>query len=137
MSLYICVFYVFYPDAIYMYIFKNTITCNYWKYFKKHIYIYSRYLLSIDLPFIEQSPRGVLLGRGVLRVYFGFSGAYLCVGVISIQLQRGFVEIMHLNSCEMNCNYFEIKEIYVFVITMFNSQFERSTLLNIVMRTIE
>ena len=38
---------------------------------------------------------------------------------------------------ETNCNYFEMKEIYVFVITMFNSQFERSTLLNIVMRTIE
>ena len=35
---------------------------------------------------------------------------------------------------ETNCNYFEIKEIYVFVII---TTFERSTLLNIVMRTIE
>ena len=42
----------------------------------------------------KQSPRGLLPDEGVLRMYCGFSGAYLCVGVILIKLR-----IAHLQCC--------------------------------------
>ena len=45
------------------------------------------------------SPRGVLPEEGVLRVCGEFSGAYLCVGLILIKLQSGFVEIAFLHCC--------------------------------------
>ena len=47
----------------------------------------------------EQSPRGVLLRSGVLRVCCGFSGAHPGMGVISIKLQSGFAEIALLRGC--------------------------------------
>ena len=47
----------------------------------------------------KNSPRGVLPDRGVLQMCCGFSGAYLCMSVILIKLQRGFVEIALLCWC--------------------------------------
>ena len=37
--------------------------------------------------------------RGILGVCCGFSGAHPCVGVISIKLQSGFVEMALLRGC--------------------------------------
>ena len=47
----------------------------------------------------KQSPRGVLPEEGVLRMCCEFSRAHLCVGVILIKLQTGFVEIALLHCC--------------------------------------
>ena len=47
----------------------------------------------------NQSSRGVLPEGGVLRICWGFPGAYLCMGVILIKLQSGFVEIALLCWC--------------------------------------
>ena len=45
----------------------------------------------------KQSPRGVLPEEGVLRMCCEFSGVYLCVGVILIKLQSGFVDVALLH----------------------------------------
>ena len=42
---------------------------------------------------------GVLREGGVLQMCCGFSGAYLCMDVILIKLQSGFVEIALLRWC--------------------------------------
>ena len=47
----------------------------------------------------KQSPRGLLPEGGGLLMCCGFSGAYLCVGVVLIKLQSGFVEIALLRCC--------------------------------------
>ena len=47
----------------------------------------------------NQSSRGVLPEGGVLRMCWEFPGACLCMGVILIKLQSGFVEITLLCWC--------------------------------------
>ena len=47
----------------------------------------------------KQSPRCVLPEEGVLQMCCEFSEVYLCVGVILIKLQSGFVEIALLRCC--------------------------------------
>ena len=47
----------------------------------------------------KQSPRGVLLEGGALKMCCGFSSAYLCMCVILIELQSGFVKIVLLCCC--------------------------------------
>ena len=47
----------------------------------------------------KQSPRSVFPEEGVLRMCCKFSGVFLCVGVILIKLQSGFVEIALLRCC--------------------------------------
>ena len=49
----------------------------------------------------KQSPRGVLPEEGVMRMCCEFFGLYLCVGMILIKLQSGFVEIMLLHYCSL------------------------------------
>ena len=51
----------------------------------------------ICLVMQKQSPRGVLLEKGVLQTSCKFARAYLCVGVTSVNLQSGFGEIAHLH----------------------------------------
>ena len=45
----------------------------------------------------KQSLRGVLPEEGDLRMCYEFLGAYLCVGVIFIKLQNGFVDVALLH----------------------------------------
>ena len=54
---------------------------------------------SLAMAFIDQSSRGVLPEGGVLGMFWGFPGAYLCMSVILIKLQSGFIEIMLLCWC--------------------------------------
>ena len=45
----------------------------------------------------KQFPRGALPEEGILQMCCEFSGVYLCMGVISIKLQNGFVEMALLH----------------------------------------
>ena len=47
----------------------------------------------------KQCLRGVLPEEGVLRMCCEFPGAYLCMGVILIKLESGFVEVALLRCC--------------------------------------
>ena len=47
----------------------------------------------------NQFPRAVLPEEGVLRMCCEFSAVYPCVGVISIKLRSGFVDIALLHCC--------------------------------------
>ena len=47
----------------------------------------------------KRSFRGGPSEERVLRMCCGFSGTYLCVGVILIKLQSGFIEIALLHCC--------------------------------------
>ena len=47
----------------------------------------------------KQSPRGVFPEESVLKMCCEFSGAYLCMSVILIKLESGFVENALLRCC--------------------------------------
>ena len=47
----------------------------------------------------KQSPRGVFPKESVLKMCCEFSGVYLCMAVILIKLQNGFVENALLCCC--------------------------------------
>ena len=54
-------------------------------------------LKSFDMQ--KQSARAVLLKQGFLWISCKFLGSNLCVGVLLITLQSGFVEIVLPHSC--------------------------------------
>ena len=63
------------------------------KYLQKKMFLNKPLTVKKTLTRKKQSPRGVLPEEGVLRMCCRFSGAYLCVGVVSTMLQSDFVEI--------------------------------------------